>query len=64
MKGNIVYILAGIMFILGGALLFHQYLTYMHIWFEWEQFWHHENLAVICFVSSISLLVGRYLRGK
>lgn len=64
MKENIVYILAGIMVILGGSLLLHQYLTYMHIWFDWSQFWHHENIAVACFASAISLLIGRYLRSK
>jgi len=64
MKGKIVYILAGTMFIFGGVLLLHQYLTYMHIWFDFSQFWHHENIAVACFASSISLLAGRYLRGK
>lgn len=62
MRKNWVNILAGTLFIAGIGLLMHQNFIVHYGWFDWEQFWHHENLAVLCFVSSISLLVGRYVR--
>lgn len=62
---NSINILAGIMFICGVGLLVHQRFMCDVGWFKWEDLWHHESLAVICFASSISLLVGKYLhRGK
>lgn len=61
MRKNVVNILAGVMFLSGVGLLVHQNFMCNGGWFNWEQFWHHENLAVICFVLSISLLVGRYI---
>ncbi len=57
------YVAIGI-FVLGISILIHQNFTTTGGWFNFGQFWHHENLAVLCFVSSISLLVGRHLRGK
>lgn len=57
------YIAIGI-FVLGIGVLIHQNFMCNAGWFNWSQFWHHENLAVVCFVSSISLLVGGYLRRK
>lgn len=50
---------------LGVGILIHQNFITAGGWFNFEQFWHHETLAVLCFASSISLLVGRYAhRGK
>lgn len=57
------YVAIGI-FVLGIGLLVHQRFMCDVGWFNWEQFWHHENLAVLCFASSLALLVGRYLRRK
>lgn len=33
-------------------------------WWNWEQFWHHESLIAMCFVSTVSLLVGEYAAVK
>ena len=60
------YVAIGI-FILGIGSLIHQNFTTVGGWFCWEQFigdLHHETLAVLCFVSSISLLIGRYMRSR
>lgn len=61
---KLVNILAIGMFTLGVAALIHQNFTTTGGWFNWEQLWHHESLAALCFVSSISLLVGRYVHSK
>lgn len=58
------YVAIGI-FVLGIGILIHQNFTTVGGWFCWEQFYHHETFAVLCFASSLSLLVGRYAhRGK
>ena len=62
MRKNLANILAGAVFILGIVILVHQNFATTGGWFDWNQFWHHEPLAVLCFVSSIFLLVGRYVR--
>ena len=62
MRKNVVNILAGVMFMLGVGLLVHQNFMCEGGWFNLEQFLHHETIAVLCFVSSISLLFGRYMR--
>ncbi len=49
------------LFVLDIAVLIHQKLATTGGYFCWEQFWHHETLAVLCFVASIFLLVGRYV---
>ena len=36
----------------------HYWLT--GLWFQWEQFWHHESLIVICFALGIGILVGLF----
>ena len=68
MRKDFVNILASVMFISGVGILIHQNFTTAGGWFNWEQFiedLHHETLAVLCFASAISLLVGRYAhRGK
>lgn len=64
MRKGFVYILVSIMFIFGVSLLVHQKFMCDGGWFNLEQFLHHESLAVLCFVASISLLLGRHLRGK
>ncbi len=64
MKKQLANILVGVLCILGVGLLVHQRFMCDSVWFDWEQFWHHENLAVICFASAISLLIGRHLRRK
>lgn len=53
-----------VIFMFGIGILVHQNFMTSGGWFNLEQFLHHENMAVMCFVSAISLLVGRYLRGK
>jgi len=57
------YVAIGI-FVLGIGILVHQNFLTTGGWFYWEQFWHHEVVAVLCFVSSISVLVGRYAGRK
>ena len=57
------YVAIGL-FVLGIAALIHQNFATTGGWFCWEQFiggLHHETLAVLCFVASIFLLVGRYV---
>lgn len=62
MRKNWVTILVGTMLMFGVGILAHQNFVGGFGWFNWDQFWHHESLAVLCFVSALSLLVGRYAR--
>jgi len=67
MMKNVVNILAGAMFMSGVGILAHQNFMCEGGWFCWGQFirdLHHETLAVLCFVSAISLLVRRYAGHK
>jgi len=56
-----VEILATIAFLLGVFGLVHQKLYTTGGWFNWEQFWHHEPLIALCFVSAVALFVGKKL---
>ena len=61
MRKHLANILIGVVFLCGVGLLAHQRFMCDAGWFDFEQFWHHENLAVICFASSITLVVGQYI---
>ncbi len=56
----IVEILSGFVFALGVLGLVHQKLYTGSGWFSWQQFWHHEPLIVISFISFLMLLTGKY----
>jgi len=58
-----VKILSAAAFGLGIFGIVHQEIT-AGDWWCWEQFWHHEPLIAMCFVSAVSLLVGEYAAGK
>ena len=59
MKRRTVKLLSAAAFGLGIFGILHQELAEGYCW-NWEQFWHHESLIAMCFVSAVSLLVGEY----
>jgi len=61
MKSRIPEILAVIFVCLAVALLIHQQLTSDDVWFNWQQFQHHESFIACGFVAAVSLLLGKYL---
>ena len=64
MKNRIPEILAAILFCLAVLLLFHQRLFANHVWFSWQEFWHHESVIACCVVAAIALVVGKYLGSR
>ena len=56
-------ILTAIAFLLGTFGLVHQRI-YAGVWFQWEQFWHHEPLIAICFTVAITLLIAEFGKRK
>jgi len=64
MTKYITEILAGISLALGIFGLSHQKLCTEGGWFNWEQFIHHlnhETLILLCFITTIALLTGKYI---
>jgi hypothetical protein len=58
MKGSIE-MMAGIFFMLAIFGLAHQRVV-ADYWFNWQQFWHHEPLIVLCVGIAITLMVGKH----
>ena len=61
MKNHAPEIVAGILLCLAVALLVHQQLISNDVWFNWQQFWHHEPVIACCVIAAIALLAGKYL---
>lgn len=60
MRRRIVEILSLVSFALGIFGILHQGVL-AGDWFDWTQFRCHESLIAMCFVCSVSLLVGKYI---
>ena len=63
LERHTVKILSATAFGLGIFGIVHQRITGPH-WWCWDQFKHHESLIAMCFVCSVSLLVGEYAASK
>ena len=61
MKNRVPEILAAIALCLAVFLLVHQQLISDDVWFNWQQFLHHESFIACGFVAAISLILGKYL---
>ena len=63
MKQHTIKLLSAAAFGLGIFGILHQGIGEGY-WWNWSQFWHHEPLIAMCFVCSVSLLVGEYAANK
>jgi hypothetical protein len=60
-KNRIPEILAVLSIYTAFMLLIHQHLFTNDVWFNWQEFWHHESV-IACFVSvAVGLILGKYL---
>jgi len=60
-KNSAPEILAVLLLLVAVFLLIHQQLTSGGVWFNWQQFLHHESFIACSFVAAIALLAGKYL---